>query len=107
MYFALALTFSTVVACANPVSKESVFRGRYNFENSHLTPDGKDEAWCINSDMSKTMLPADNNGQQWGSAHIVVRGILGPEGRYGGLESCNRVLEVTEILAVTDKRGQK
>ena len=106
---ALALALGSASACATPVSKESVFRGEYfyNFENSHLTPNGKEEAWCINSDMSKAMLPADGRGEPWGTSYVVVRGKLGPEGRFGGLGRCKRVLEVTEILEVKNMRGRK
>jgi hypothetical protein len=107
--FALALALSTSPGWASPASKDPVFRGTYfyNFENSYLTPDGKDEAWCINTDMSKAMLPANSRGEQWGTAYVVVRGKLGPEGSFGGLGRCKRVLEVTEILEVKEQRRRK
>lgn len=91
---------------AVPASKDSVFRGIYfyNFENSVFTPDGKDESWCIDSDMSKAMLPPDKHGAQWGTAYVIVRGKLGPEGKFGSMGMCRRMLEVTEILEVKDKR---
>ena len=91
---------------AAPASKDSVFRGIYfyNFENSVFTPDGKDESWCVDSDMSKAMLPPDKRGVQWGTAYVVVRGKLGPEGKFGSMGMCRRMLEVTEILEVKDKR---
>lgn len=76
----------------------------YNFENSVLTPDGKDEAWCIDSDMSKAMLPPDKHGVQWGTAYVIVRGKLGPEGKFGSMGTCRRMLEVIEILEVKDMR---
>ncbi|WP_288380922.1 hypothetical protein [uncultured Massilia sp.] len=69
-----------------------------------LTPDGKDEAWCIDSDMSKAMLPPDKRGEQWGTAYVVVRGKLGPEGKFGSMGMCKRMLHVTEILEVRNKR---
>ena len=64
-----------------PKAKDPVFSGEYfyNFENSYFTPNGKDEAWCINSDMSKAMLPAKSRGEQWGTSYVVVRGKLGPD----------------------------
>jgi hypothetical protein len=103
---ALALVLGTAPARAGPVSKDPVFRGTYfyNFENSFLTPDGKDEAWRIDADMSKAMLPPDRHGAQWGTAYVVLRGKLGPKGHFGGLGRCKRVLEVTEILQVENKR---
>lgn len=104
----LALALGTSAAHAGAGSKDPIYRGRYfyNFENSYLTPDGKKEEWCIDSDMSKAMLPPDSRGEQWGSAYVVVRGKLGPEGRFGGLGRCKRMLHVTEILEVKDKRGR-
>jgi hypothetical protein len=107
--FALALGLVTAPGLASPASKDPVYKGRYfyNFENSYLTPEGKDEAWCINSDMSKAMFPADSHGERWGTAYVVVRGKLGPKGSFGGLGRCKRVLEVTEILEVKNMRGRK
>jgi hypothetical protein len=108
-FVALAFALCTVSGYGSPKSSDSIFRGEYfyNFENSFLTPDGKNEAWCINSDMSKAMLPAKNRGEQWGTSYVVVRGKLGPEGSFGGLGRCKRVLEVTEILEVKNMRGRE
>ena len=99
----------TVPGWTSPASKDPVFRGEYfyNFENSQLTPDGKDEAWCIDSDMSKAMLSPKKGGEPWGTSYVVVRGKLGPEGNYGGLGRCKRMLEVTEILEVKNMRRRK
>jgi hypothetical protein len=108
-FFAFVLGITTASVWAGPMPKDPVFKGTYfyNFENSFLTPEGKDEAWCINSDMSKAMLPADSRGEQWGTSYVVVRGKLGPEGSFGGLGRCKRVLEVTEILEVKNMRGRE
>jgi hypothetical protein len=38
---------------------------------------------------------------------VVVRGVLGPPGHYGNLGRCERVLEVTAIVSVRDKRGRE
>jgi hypothetical protein len=107
--FAFALGLITASGLASPASKDPVYKGTYfyNFENSYLTPDGKDEDWCINSDMSKAMLPANSHGERWGTSYVVVRGKLGPEGSFGGLGRCKRVLEVTEILEVKNMRGRQ
>lgn len=106
---ALALGLVAASGWANPASEDPVFKGTYfyNFENSFLTPEGKNEAWCINSDMSKAMLPADSRGEQWGTSYVVVRGKLGSEGSFGGLGRCKRVLEVTEILEVKSMRRRQ
>ena len=105
---ALVLCVS-VAGCSTGVAKDPIYSGEYfyNFENSHLTPDGKDEAWCINAGvMSQAMLPATDVNGQWGTSRVTVRGKLGPEGSYGGLGRCKRVLDVTEIIEVKDKRGR-
>ena len=106
---ALALALNAVSGYAGPKSNDPIYRGEYfyNFENSFLTPDGKNEAWCINSDMSKAMLPAKKPDEQWGTSYVVVRGKLGPEGNFGGLGRCKCVLEVTEILEVKNMRGRE
>jgi hypothetical protein len=107
--FALVVGLVTASGWASPASEDPVFKGTYfyNFENSYLTPEGKEEAWCINSDMSKAMLPADSRGEQWGTSYVVVRGKLGPEGSFGSLGGCKRVLEVTEILEVKNMRRRE
>ncbi|WLI90975.1 hypothetical protein Q4S45_07620 [Massilia sp. R2A-15] len=109
MFCVMALGQAQGLGFGSPKSDDPIYRGDYfyNFENSILTPDGKSEAWCINSDMSKAMLPAKNPGEQWGTSYVVVRGKLGPEGSFGGLGRCKRLLEVTEILEVKNVRGRK
>jgi hypothetical protein len=108
-YVAFFLALISALGWASSPSRDPIFRGEYfyNFENSFLTPDGKDEAWCINSDMSKAMLPANSRGEQWGTSYVVVRGKLGPEGSFGGMGRCKRVLEVTEIIEVKNMRRPK
>jgi hypothetical protein len=107
-YIAFSLALVSAPGWTSSPSKDPIFRGEYfyNFENSYLTPDGKDEAWCINSDMSKAMLPANSRREQWGTSYVVVRGKLGPKGSFGGLGRCKRILEVTEIIEVKNMRGR-
>ena len=90
------LIIALLSACTITPQKDPQYSGEYfyNFESSYLTPDGKDESWCINSGiMSPAMLPAEHPSGPWGRAHVVVRGKLGPEGRFGGLGACKRVLD--------------
>lgn len=89
-------------------SADPNYRGEYfyNFENSFLTPDGTKEAWCIDGNMSKAMLPAKNGREPWGRSYVVVRGKLGPEGSFGGMGRCKRMLEITEILEVKNMRRE-
>ena len=98
-------------AVATTPSNVTVYSGDYfyNFENAYLTPDGKpNESWCLSGkvDMSKAELPAKGNAPPWGTSHVVVRGELGPEGHFGNLGGCNRVLTVTQLLKVSNMRGQ-
>lgn len=100
---------ASLAACASGPSKDPVYRGEYfyNFENSHLTPDGSKEAWCIDAGtMSEAMLPAGDANGQWGTSRVVVRGKLSAPGSFGGLGRCRRVLEVTEIVEVSNMRGR-
>ena len=103
----LTLLIAWAVSCTALAKDDPIYSGEYfyNFENSYLTPDGKNEAWCISSGMSKAMLPAADTNGQWGTSHVVVRGKLGPKGSYGGLGRCNRVLTLTKLVKVTNMRG--
>lgn len=105
-----AILFCALVAsCSTVEPKDPLYSGEYfyNFENSHLTLDGNDEAWCINAGlMRRAMLPASDVNGQWGTTHVTVRGKLGPRGSYGGLGRCKHVLDVTEIVEVSNMRGR-
>ncbi|KAB0584508.1 hypothetical protein F7Q92_03070 [Ideonella dechloratans] len=74
----------------------------YNFEFAYLTPDGKNEQWCIKGDMA----PAER-ADRWGTSRVVVEGTLGPEGKYGNLGVCKRILTVTRLLKVINMRGRE
>jgi hypothetical protein len=86
----------------------AVYSGQYfyNFENANFTLDGADECWVVKGDMAKAELPAKTEGSvPWGTAHVVVRGVLGPAGHYGNLGACTHMLKVLELLEVTDKKA--
>ncbi|WP_394695789.1 hypothetical protein [Pseudoxanthomonas japonensis] len=103
--FVLAL----LAGCATSPPEDPLYSGEYfyNFESSYLTPDGKNEAWCIDAGrMGRAMLPAKDVNGQWGTSRVVVRGKLGPRGSYGGLGRCQHVLDITEIVEVSDMRGR-
>ena len=109
------LIAATVVAlcagCAttwNPATGK-VYSGThvYNFESSSFTPDGADEAWCLSGDMAQAELPAQGASGPWGTAHVVVRGTLGPPGHYCNLGASRYVLAVHQVLEVSDRRARK
>lgn len=109
LYTSAFLVLALLAGCASSPQKDPLYSGEYfyNFESSYLTPDGKDEAWCINAGrMEHAMLPAKDVNDQWGTSRVVVRGKLGPRGSYGGLGRCQHVLDVTEIVEVSDMRGR-
>jgi hypothetical protein len=86
----------------------AVYSGQYfyNFENANFTLDGAEECWVVEGDMAKAELPAKTPGYvPWGTAHVVVRAVLGPAGHYGNLGACTHVLKVVEILEITDKKA--
>lgn len=106
----LILLSGSFAACTDASQKDPLYSGEYfyNFESSFLTPDGKDEAWCIDAGkMSKAMLPATGANGSWGTSQVVLRGKLGPEGSFGGLGRCKRVLDITEIVQVKNMRGRE
>ena len=106
----LAMVLSALLAaCASGPIKDPTYSGEYfyNFESSYLTPDGKKEAWCIDAGlMAKAMLPAQDANGQWGTSRVVVLGKLSPPGSYGGLGRCKHVLDVTEVVEVSNMRGR-
>ena len=74
----------------------------YNFEFAVLTPQGTDDRWCVDGDLSAAQLPGG-----WGTAEVVVQGVVGPPGHYGNLGSCQRVITVTKLLDVKNRRDTK
>jgi len=92
------------VASAYAAEKAITVRGEYfyNFEYAYITPDGKSERWCVKGDMSRAELP-----ERWGTTTVEVAGSLGPEGKYGNLGACNRVLNVHRLLKAENLRGKQ
>jgi hypothetical protein len=106
---AISILLLVLAACSSLVAKEPAYRGEYfyNFENAIFTPDGKEEDWCLSGiSMEKAELPAKDASGPWGISHVVLRGKLGPLGSFGGLGRCTHILAVTEILEITNMRGQ-
>ena len=103
----VALSLVLVAGCAS-LPQDPTYSGEYfyNFENAYLTPDGKSEEWCLDGDMSKAELPSKDENGRWGTSHVVLRGKLGPEGHFGQLGMCERVLTVTSIVKITNMRGR-
>lgn len=100
---------TSLTACSSGSTKDPAYGGEYfyNFENAIFTPDGKKEDWCVSGiSMQKAELPAKDASGPWGTSHVVLRGRLGPRGSYGGLGRCKHVLTVTEIVEITNMRGQ-
>ena len=106
----ISLLLAVLAGCATKPPKDPLYSGEYfyNFENSYLIAEGNSEAWCINAgQMEQVMLPAKEGQRPWGRSHVVVRGKLGPRGSYGGLGRCKHVLDVTEIVEVSNMRGRE
>ena len=107
--FTLLLLLSITFTSEASQSKQQTYKGLYfyNFENAVLTPKGSAERWCVKGDMSSAELPATNSTGPWGTADVVVQGELGPVGRFGNLGSCSRVLSVSKVLKVRNKKGRQ
>jgi hypothetical protein len=108
----LALKILCVAALSGCASTQppvgEVYHGEYfyNFETAAFTPQGRSERWRVNSAKLKDAeVPANGSpGGPWGTAEIVVRGTLSPEGSYCNLGAYKRFLEITEVISITNKR---
>ena len=100
----LGIILAVVASTAPAGEKKILVRGEYfyNFEYAYITPVGMNEQWCTKGDMSRAELP-----EGWGTATVEVEGSLGPEGKYGNLGGCKRILTVKRVLTVTNLRGQQ
>lgn len=97
---ALLLAATTGAAAKDEIAYSGEYF--YNFEFAYLTPDGKSEQWCIKGDMSRAERP-----DRWGTSRVIVEGTLGPEGRYGNLGVCKRILTVSRLVKVVNMRGRE
>jgi hypothetical protein len=97
------LLFATLgVAVESPASTyEGVYF--YNFENAHFTPKGETKCWALKGDMSSAELPGKNGSAPWGTATVVLRGVLSQPGRFGNLGACTRLFTVLEVVEVRDR----
>ena len=104
----LFLGLVAVSGCATSPVPVDVYRGEYfyNFETAAFTPEGSTERWCVNSaKLKEAELPAKGSpGGPWGTADIVVRGTLSPEGNYCNLGAYKRFLEITEVVSISNRR---
>lgn len=105
----IALTTLIVATGATvPNSTPQLYRGEYfyNFETASFTPEGSGEAWCVDSAKLKDAeLPADgNSGGRWGTADIVVFGVLSPEGHYCNLGASRHFLDITKVVEISNRR---
>jgi len=102
MLLATLLFAAPGVAGESPVSTyEGVYF--YNFENAHFTLKGETKCWALKGDMSSAELPGKNGAAPWGTATVVVRGVLSEPGRFGNLGACVRLLTVLEVLEVRER----
>ncbi|WP_185814962.1 hypothetical protein [Xanthomonas sp. SS] len=100
----IALLSALCAGCATTSDGTDTYSGEYfyNFEFAYLTPADKNEKWCINGNMSKAELP-----ERWGISHVTVQGVLGPQGSYGNLGVCKRVLTVTKLIKASNMQGRE
>ena len=106
--YLMVLCTAALVGCASSPVSGDVYRGEYfyNFETAAFTPEGSSERWCVNSAKLKDAeVPTSGSpGGPWGTADIVVRGTLSPEGNYCNLGAYKRFLEITEVISISNKR---
>lgn len=100
----LIVLFSVLCAgCSTTSNGKNTYSGEYfyNFEFAYLIPADKNEKWCINGDMSGAELP-----ERWGTSRVTVQGTLGPQGSYGNLGVCKRILTVAKLIKASNMRGR-
>jgi hypothetical protein len=102
----LTLALAPAVTTAQDVAPK-VYSGQYfyNFENANFTLDGAKECWVVSGGLKEAEIAAPNGSATWGTAHVVVRGVLSPAGHYGNLGACTHVLKVVEIMEISDKKA--
>ena len=81
----------------------------YNFETASFTLDGASEAWCVAAaKLAAAELPSDGNPNgRWGTAHVVVRGVLSKEGHYCNLGAYRYFLDVKEVVEIRDQKRRR
>ena len=107
----LILAIFMIAGCASVTPKNSVYRGEYfyNFESTSFTPEGGSESWCVDSAKLKDAeLPADGTSEgPWGTAQVVVRGVLSPKGKYCNLGAYKHFLDITEVIDISNRQRRK
>lgn len=104
----LLLVGVMIAGCASVAPKSSIYRGKYfyNFESASFTPDGSSESWCVNSAKLKDAeLPSGDAPEgAWGTAQVVIRGVLSPRGKYCNLGAYKHFLEITEVIDISGRQ---
>jgi len=98
----IAVATATILAgCASLPKGPQMYTGSYfyNFENAMITLAGTEDRLCVSGGLSSAELPSG-----WGTADVVVEGTVGPEGPYGNLGSRCRVITITKVIDVRNRR---
>ena len=105
----VGLLFSLTAAAIGGPPEVMTVRGEYfyNFENADFTPEGSKECWVVRGDMSRAELPPLDKSPPWGTSTVVLRGKLGPRGKFGNLGVCTHVFSVLEIVEVSNMRRRE
>ena len=94
------------VLAAEPTSKIYAGLYVYDWERSEFRPKGTTERWEVQGNLEKARAPWKDKKAlpPSGQAEVVLRGTLGPEGRFGHLGCCTRILTVEEVVEVKNAR---
>jgi hypothetical protein len=89
--------------CNEPAA--AVYAGQYfyNFENAYFTLKGGTECWAVKGDLSAAELPGKGGAGPWGTADVVIRGVLSPKGHYGNLGACTHKITLLKVLSISNK----
>ncbi|MGB4859158.1 MAG: hypothetical protein WBP11_07480 [Dokdonella sp.] len=109
--FVCVAVVSSLSGCASGRSTDQLYRGEYfyNFESAAFSADRESQPWCVDPEkLIDAELPDDGTAAgPWGTAHVVVRGVLSEEGRYCNLGVTKRFLDITEVLEISNRQRKK
>jgi len=88
------------ITCAESEIREYKGDYFYNFENAVFTPEGTEERWAVEGDMSVVERRRHDGSSGWGTSTVTVLGSLSPKGQFGNLGSCSRILKVIKVVKV-------
>ncbi len=93
-----AICISLCACVAHSATQTYHGRYEYNFEDAVFTPSGSNEQWCTVGNMMKAEVPLTYGSAEMGKTDVIVRGTVGPKGRFGNLGVCTREIKIIDVV---------